>query len=122
MVNIDGDVIAGDNYSNNKYSVSIHDPSDNSILKILYFNDKALSSITSNDKMNNLKGIRKDYDMVSVLCDDIVTSNVINNYLYLLSIEEGEKVLSKNNCEGLWYQKGEIYTSENFSKYFNKKL
>ena len=122
MVNIDGDVILGDNYSNNKYSVSIHDPSDNSILKILYFNDKALSSITSNDKMNNLKGIRKDYDMVSVLCDDIVTSNVISNYIYFLSIKEGKKVLSKNNCEGLWYQKGEIYTSENFSKYFNKML
>ena len=122
MVNIDGDVILGDKYSNNKYSVSIHDPADNSILKILYFNNKALSSTNYFDNLKNLKGIRKDYDMISVLCDDIVTSNLISNYLYYLSIEEGKKVLLKNKCDGLWYKGSKIYTSSNFSKYFNKKL
>lgn len=122
MVNIDGDVILGNKYSNDKYSVSIHDPGDNSILKILYFSNKALSSTDYFDDLKSLKGNRKDYDMVSILCDDILTSNVLSNYLYYLSIEEGKEVLSKNKCDGLWYKKGKIYTSSNFSKYFDKKL
>lgn len=122
MVNIDGDVILGDKYSNNKYSVSIHDPGDNSILKIMYFSNKALSSTNYSDDLKNLKGNRKDYDMVSVLCDDILTSNIISNYLYYLPIKEGKKVLSKKKCDGLWYKDGKIITSSNFSKYFNKKL
>lgn len=114
MVNIDGDVILGDKYSNNKYSVSIHDPRDNSILKIIYFSNKALSSTKYSDDLKNLKGNRKDYDMVSVLCDDILTSDVISNYLYYLSIEDGKEVLSKNKCDGLWYKDGKIYTTSNF--------
>ena len=118
MVNVDGDVILGDRYSSHDYSVSIHDPEDNSVIKIVHFSNKALSSISYLD----LNDDRKDYDMVSVICDDIVTSNIVSNYLYYLSIDEGKEVLSKNECDGLWYKNGKIYTSSNFSKYFNKKL
>lgn len=122
MINVDGDVILGNKYSKNKYSVSLHDPVDNSILKIIYFTNKALSTTNYSDNLKSLKGNRKDYDMVSVLCDDIVNSNIISNYLYYLPVKEGKKVLLKKKCYGLWYKNGKIITSANFSKYFNKKL
>ncbi|MBR3229377.1 MAG: FAD:protein FMN transferase [Bacilli bacterium] len=122
MINVDGDVILGNKYSDKDYSVSIHDPFDNSVLKIVYFSNKALSSVKSFDDFDNLKGDKKDYDMVSVICSDIITSNIVSNYIFYLSMEDGENVLLKNKCDGLWYINGRIYTSSNFSKYFNKKL
>ena len=104
MVNIDGDVILGDKYSNNKYSVSIHDPANNSILKIIYFSNKALSSTNYSDDLKSLKGSRKDYDMVSVLCDDILTSNVISNYLYYLSNAEMNEMATNGKYIAKVYQ------------------
>lgn len=122
MVNVDGDVILGDRHLDKNYLVSIHNPNDNSVLKIISLSNKSLSTVRYYNELKSLKGSRRDYDMVSVICKDNITSNIISNYIYYLSIEEGEKVLSRNNCDGLWYKNNRIITSSNFSKYFNKKL
>lgn len=115
IVNIDGDVIAG--YSKDGFNISLHD-TDNSLLKVVSFSDKSISS------MNNKKSTFGDglYDGIWVISDDILTSNMLSNYLYYLSIEDGKEVSSKFGSEALWYKDGEFYMTENFSNYFVKKL
>lgn len=62
------------------------------------------------------------YDSIWVISDDVLTSNMLANYLYSLPISEGKEVSSKFSSEVLWFYDGEFEMTENFSNYFVKNL
>ena len=119
IINIDGDIIAGSKYSDKNYSISISDPSSSKVLKIVNFQNKSMTTL-SGENMVNLKtsSLEKLYDTVVVISDDILTSNMVANNVYFLSVEEGKEVAKKFGSEILWYKDGQIYMTDNFSKYF----
>lgn len=115
IINVDGDIITG--HKKNGYNVSLHDVSG-SLLNIISLDDKSLSVV--NERRSTFgEGL---YDSVWVISDDILTSNMLANYLYFLSVDEGKKVASRFSSEVLWLKDGELYMTEKFSNYFVKNL
>lgn len=115
IINVDGDIITG--HKKNGYNVSLHDVSG-SLLNIISLDDKSLSVV--NERRSTFgEGL---YDSVWVISDDILTSNMLANYLYFLSVDEGKEVASRFSSEVLWLKDGELYMTEKFSNYFVKNL
>ena len=115
IINVDGDVIAG--YDKDGYNVSLHDL-DKSLLKIVSLSNKSISNMNES-KSTFGEGL---YDSIWVISDDVLTSNMLANYLYSLPISEGKEVSSKFSSEVLWFYDGEFEMTENFSNYFVKNL
>ena len=116
IVNVDGDITSG-RKNNNDYSVSIHNPSDKTILKIVHFSNKSMSNIDKNEDFKSSKGEKKDYDLIVVISDDYLVSNIYGKSLYYYSIDDGKEIAALKKIDVLWVKDGKIYTTNNFSKY-----
>lgn len=125
LINQNGDIITGDHYNKEKYSISIHDAEDK-VIKILYFTNKSLSVKGNTDMfqpyMVNPITEKKSGEnkIVAVISNDIKEADMLSRVLYLLSIKEGQEFIKKYTAEALWYSEDEIITTEGMKKYLKK--
>lgn len=118
LINAGGTVLAGVNNDGNKYKVGVQNPNNPSevftTLKISnaivtssggyerfyeYNGQKYHHIINPNTKMpaNNMKS-------VSVITDDAMIGDVLSTTLFLMSVEDGQKLVEQyDNVEAIWY-------------------
>ena len=106
IINANGNIIAGKKYGENKYNISISDPDNDEILKIVSFENKSM--VTINDGM---------YDTLIVICDDIIKATITAQNISNLNTEEGREYALKHGCDVFWYKNGKIIMTDNFKKY-----
>lgn len=96
LINEDGDITAGKRYGKYKYKISINDPHDGKVLKIVSLENESM--VTYKD----------DYNCTCIIGKDIVKiSNIKNN------IDKNDY----NDMEVLWYKDGKITMTDGFKKY-----
>ena len=69
--------------------------------------------------MINLKTLKQEnnYKSVTVIGDSILDVQMLSNYLYFLSIEDGKEILKKYNCDAIWYtNEDELIITKDFTK------
>lgn len=120
IINDSGDVITGKHYNGGKYKVSIHDK--NSVLDILYLEEKAVATRRNDNKLINPKTgkIEKKYNTVIVIAKDNLTAGMLANAVYLMDKSSGEKLVHEYNAECLWQINSDIQTTANFNKYLSR--
>ncbi len=60
----------------------------------------------------------ENWSSVSIVCNDSGLSDVLSTALFVMDIEEGQRLLSKYDAEALWLDvEGNKYYSENFKEY-----
>ena len=109
IINESGNIIAGKHYNNEKYKVSISNPTTDEVIGIAILENKAM--VTKNDGL---------YDSVVVICDDNLMAKILVNRLQSLDINDGRTLAKKYECEILWLDSEEIIKTESFDKYLKK--
>lgn len=126
IVNEDGDITAGKHYQSGKYDISISNPNNDKVLKIVSFENKSM--ITRNyvpeikSYMINPKNskVEHKYDSVVVIAKDNLTASMLADSLYLMDMEDGKKLLSDYNGEALWITGDDFVMTDGFNKYIKK--
>ena len=123
IVSENGDISAGEYYKKGKYKVGINKPNSEEILKIVSLENKSMASrYTTNEfesYMVNPKSSKKEskYDGVIVIADDNLTASMLASSLYLMDIDEGEKLVKDYHSEALWIKDDEIKMTDGFKNY-----
>ena len=91
LVNEDGNVSVGKRYKKDKYSVSILNPKNEDILKIVKLENESMITI------------KDDNNSVSVIYKDNVEAFRICSQLFNLGVDEGKKLCDELGCEAFWY-------------------
>lgn len=105
IINEGGNITVGKRYSRNKYKISIINPDNNKILKIVNLENESMATINNN------------YDVLTVISDDNIKANEIKEKISDVTITEGKKIAKENSVEAFWYEDGKISKTENFDKY-----
>ena len=112
-----GDVSSLGSANNTKFTVGIEKPyKTDEYITFLKLSNKAVSTVgpyqnyyTFDSKIYhnliNLKTLKQEnnYKSVTVIGDNVLDVQMLSNYLYFLSIEDGKKILKKYNCDAIWY-------------------
>ena len=104
LINEDGNVSAGKRYSDDKYSVSVMNPKNGDILKIVKLENESMVTV------------KDDKNLVSVIHKDNAMALKIGNKLFDLGMDEGKKICAKLKCKAIWYNNGEVFESEKINK------
>ncbi len=126
VVSENGDIVAGDYYSDGKYAISINKPNSDKVMDIVYLKNKAMATRSKSDEfesyMVNPKTSKKEnkYDSVVVIANDSLTANMLVNSLYIMDMDEGKKLVSDYNGEAMWVNGDDIVTTDGFSSYLKK--
>lgn len=125
ILNIDGDIVAGDHYHKEKYAISLS--RNSALIDIIYLQNKAVVTRGQTDefqsyKVNPLTSQQSPYKhMVVVIAKDINTANFLAQALYLQSQEAGQKFLKNYQAEAIWIsENGQQTMTEGFKKYLTK--
>lgn len=101
LINEDGNVSAGKRYSKDKYSVSILNPENEDILKIVKLENESMITV------------KDDNNSVSVIYKDNIEAFRIGVQLFNLGIDEGKKVCDELGCKAFWYIDGKVDETKN---------
>ncbi len=131
LLNLGGNVTAEGNKPDGKWKIGVQDPDGNG----LYTTVKAsgVSVVTSGDyqryyeydgqKYHHIIDLdtlypAAAYRSVTVICRNSWDADALSTALFLLSVEEGERLLKQYEAEALWIKAdGVAVRSEGFSKY-----
>lgn len=134
LINAGGNVLVGDNYKKENYSIGIEDPNSEikDIFKVVSGNN--ISVVTSggyerfytynNKKYHHIINPKTYYPVdnmksVTVITKDSSLGDILSTYLFLISIEDGVKYINNlDGVEAIWYDNNDtIITSKGFDKY-----
>lgn len=101
LINEDGNISAGKRYKNDKYSVSILNPKNGDILRIVKLENESM--VTVKDDNNSVSVIYKDNAEAFRICTE----------LFNLGVDEGKKICGELKCEAFWYIDGKVYETKN---------
>ena len=118
FINTNNDILSGSGVNNEDYVVILSNPFNNETLKVYSMQNKYLKTISVyhnsykyDDKIYSNIVNAKDKTMantmisVSVLSDDVYTSEYLANMLFILDYDSGYKLAKKYNAKVIWYYK-----------------
>ena len=127
IINEDGNIVAGNHYDKEKYSISINNQLGE-VVDIAYIENQ---SMVTKGNVNTFKTYmvnpltskkQEDNKMVVVIANDLNEANMIANTLYLMDIESGEKFIKQYNAQVYWYTNdGKTKMTKGFQKYLKDK-
>ena len=120
FINTNNDILSGSGVNNEDYVVILSNPFNNETLKVYSMQNKYLKTISVyhnsykyDDKIYSNIVNAKDKTMantmisVSVLSDDVYTSEYLANMLFILDYDSGYKLASIYNAKVIWcYKEG----------------
>ena len=120
FINTNNDILSGSGVNNEDYVVILSNPFNNETLKVYSMQNKYLKTISIyhnsykyDDKIYSNIVNAKDKTMantmisVSVLSDDVYTSEYLANMLFILDYDSGYKLASIYNAKVIWcYKEG----------------
>lgn len=133
IINAGGNVKVGSSYDKDLYQIGLEDPKNiGDIYLIVNIENKSI--VTSGDYQRyyeyegekyshiiNPKTLYPESDVhsVTVITDDSTYADIMSTYLYLLPLEQREKVLEENQeIEAIWYNKDDTKgQSKGFGQY-----
>ena len=136
LINAGGNVLVGNNYKNNKYTIGIEDPDNkNDIFTIVKGNNIAVVTSGGYERFYEYDGKRyshiinpdtlypSDYmKSVTVITKDSALADILSTTLFLMDIEEGKEYIETlDNVEAIWYTNdNKIIYSKGAKKYVYK--
>lgn len=134
LINAGGNVLTGDKYRKEEYSIGIEDPdsSNSDIFKIVSGSNIAVVTSGGYERYYEYNGKKYHHIInpktlyptnymksVTVITSDSALGDMMSTTLYLMSIEDGKKMVDKmDNVEAIWYTNdNEEITSNGFDKY-----
>lgn len=127
IISEDGNIVTGNHYDKEKYSISINNQSGE-VVDIAYIENQ---SMVTKGNVNTFKTYmvnpltskkQEDNKMVVVIANDLNEANMIANTLYLMDIESGENFIKQYNAQAYWYTNdGKTKMTKGFQKYLKDK-
>ncbi len=126
-----GDIFSLGRANNTKFTVAIEKPyKKDEYISFLKLDNKSISTVGPFQNyysiegkiyhnLINLKTLKQEnnYKSVTVIGDSILDVQMLSNYLYFLSIEDGKEILKKYNCDAIWYtNEDELIFTKDFTK------
>lgn len=115
LINMKDNYLLGDS-KGRKFTFALEKPFTDDYLLFLDLNNTAISTVgpylnyyvTDNNLYHNLINPNtlkqeNNYKSVTVITESPLDAQMLANYLYFLSIEDGKKILDKYNAEAIWY-------------------
>lgn len=125
LISDDGDITAGNYYDDGTYKVSINNPNSDGILDVVNLENKSMVTRSTSDEVKSYmvnpieSKITKKYDTLVVIADDVLTSTLLANALYLMDYEDGLNFIKGFDASAYWYFDDEVQTYE-FDKYLGE--
>ena len=126
IINEGGNVITGDSYDDDKYTVSLSKYDSEEVLDIVLLENKSLYTLNKSDEITEYSVNPKtsetvdNFDSVSVIANDNVTADMLVRTLFLMNEDEGRKYIENFNAEALWQKGDEISMTNGFKNYLQK--
>ena len=121
-----GNVITGDSYDDDKYTVSLSKYDSEEVLDIVLLENKSLYTLNKSDEITEYSVNPKtseavdNFDSVSVIANDNLTADMLVRTLFLMSEDEGRKYIENFNAEALWQKGDEVSMTDGFKNYLQK--
>lgn len=126
IINEGGNVITGDSYDDDKYTVSLSKYDSEEVLDIVLLENKSLYTLNKSDEITEYSVNPKtseavdNFDSVSVIANDNLTADMLVRTLFLMSEDEGRKYIGNFNAEALWQKGDEVSMTDGFKNYLQK--
>lgn len=126
IINEGGNVITGDSYDDDKYTVSLSKYDSEEVLDIVLLENKSLYTLNKSDEITEYSVNPKtsetvdNFDSVSVIANDNLTADMLVRTLFLMSEDEGRKYIENFNAEALWQKGDEVSMTDGFKNYLQK--
>lgn len=126
IINEGGNVITGDSYDDDKYTVSLSKYDSEEVLDIVLLENKSLYTLNKGDEITEYSVNPKtseavdNFDSVSVIANDNLTADMLVRTLFLMSEDEGRKYIGNFNAEALWQKGDEVSMTDGFKNYLQK--
>ena len=126
IINEGGNVITGDSYDDDKYTVSLSKYDSEEVLDIVLLENKSLYTLNKSDEITEYSVNPKtseavdNFDSVSVIANDNLTADMLVRTLFLMNEDEGRKYIESFNAEALWQKGDEISMTNGFKNYLQK--
>ena len=126
IINEGGNVITGDSYDDDKYTVSLSKYDSEEVLDIVLLENKSLYTLNKSDEITEYSVNPKtseavdNFDSVSVIANDNLTADMLVRTLFLMNEDEGRKYIENFNAEALWQKGDEISMTDGFKNYLQK--
>ncbi len=131
IINAGGQVLVGESYREDAYRIGIKHPIEDGNLLIVNGEGVNVSTSGGYERFFEMEGQRfhhiinpktlfpADYFLsVSVITEDSLLADALTTALFVMSLEEGKKLLSQYDAEAVWYTKDyQLVRSEGFSQY-----
>ena len=126
IINEGGNVITGDSYDDDKYTVSLSKYDSEEVLDIVLLENKSLYTLNKSDEITEYSVNPKtseavdNFDSVSVIANDNLTADMLVRTLFLMSEDDGRKYIGNFNAEALWQKGDEVSMTNGFKNYLQK--
>lgn len=126
IINEGGNVITGDSYDDDKYTVSLSKYDSEEVLDIVLLENKSLYTLNKSDEITEYSVNPKtseavdNFDSVSVIANDNLTADMLVRTLFLMNEDEGRKYIESFNAEALWQKGDEVSMTDGFKNYLQK--
>ena len=126
IINEGGNVITGDSYDDDKYTVSLSKYDSEEVLDIVLLENKSLYTLNKSDEITEYSVNPKtsetvdNFDSVSIIANDNLTADMLVRTLFLMNEDEGRKYIENFNAEALWQKGDEISMTNGFKNYLQK--
>ena len=126
IINEGGNVITGDSYDDDKYTVSLSKYDSEEVLDIVLLENKSLYTLNKSDEITEYSVNPKtseavdNFDSVSVIANDNLTADMLVRTLFLMSEDDGRKYIENFNAEALWQKGDEVTMTDGFKNYLQK--
>lgn len=126
IINEGGNVITGDSYDDDKYTVSLSKYDSEEVLDIVLLENKSLYTLNKSDEITEYSVNPKtseavdNFDSVSVIANDNLTADMLVRTLFLMSEDDGRKYIENFNAEALWQKGDEVSMTDGFKNYLQK--
>ena len=126
IINEGGNVITGDSYDDDKYTVSLSKYDSEEVLDIVLLENKSLYTLNKSDEITEYSVNPKtseavdNFDSVSVIANDNLTADMLVRTLFLMSEDEGRKYIESFNAEALWQKGDDVSMTDGFKNYLQK--
>lgn len=132
IINAGGNVLVGDHYQDGKYKIGLETPNQTKeIYKVLKLNNSSVVTSGGYERFYTYEGKTYhhiiDYDTlfpannfksVTVITSDSGLADTLSTSLFLLSLEDGKKLIENMNVDAIWYTiDDKVITTEGIKNY-----
>ena len=132
IINAGGNVLVGDHYDNDRYKICLETPDQTkSIYKVLKLNNNSVVTSGGYERFYTYEGKNyhhiidyntmfpaNNFKSVTIVTNDSALADILSTSLFLLSIDEGKKLIEDMDVDVIWYTiDDQIITTEGIENY-----